>query len=465
MRQPLVLGVLMAFAAVAADWPQFRGPNGFGVSTDRNLPVEFGPGKNVVWKTEIPPGHSSPVVAGSRIFVTAYERERLFTIALDRESGKVFWRREAPRPRREFMQEVNTPASGSPVSDGQSVYVFFGDFGLLSYGMDGEERWRLPLGPFNTANGHGTSPVLIDDLLVLICDQDTDSHVLAVDKSTGKTRYKIDRPEVTRSYSIPVVYRPKNGPAELIIPGSYFVVGYDLATGDKLWWVRGMSWQQKSVAVMDGDILYVSGWEYGGDGDTPAQSPTWKEALDRFDRDRDGRLTPTEASPEVRAFAEYDLDRDGVMNERDWSFYRARKGSQNGFLAIRAGGRGDVTDSRVLWRYRKSLPNVPSPLLYEGVLYLIRDGGILTTLNPKTGEPYKVERLRGAMDRYWSSPVAGDGKIYLLSEACKLTVLRAGAKGEVLAQNDLQDTCFSTPAIADSRIYVRTRSALYAFGK
>jgi len=465
MRQLLTLVLVLANGALAADWPQFRGVNGLGVSADKNLPVQFGPQKNVVWKTELPPGHSSPIVAGSRIFVTAYEGERLLTIGLDRATGKILWKREAPRPRREYMQDTNSPASGSPVSDGRNVYVFFGDFGILCYGVDGEDRWRVPLGPFNNANGHGASPVLIDDMLILICDQDTDSYVLALDKATGQLRYRIERPEVTRSYSIPTVYRPKKGPAELIIPGSYLVVAYNLETGEKLWWVRGMSWQQKSAAVVDGDTVYVCGWESGGDSATPAESPTWEEALARYDTNHDGKLTPAEVMREFRNFGEYDLDRDQTMNEREWNFYRARKASQNIFVAIRAGGRGDVTDKRVLWRYRKSLPNVPSPLLYQGVLYLVRDGGIMSSLDPRTGEPFKVERLRGALDRYWSSPVAGDGKIYVLSESGKLTVLRADGDFQILAQNDLEDTCFSTPAIADSRLYVRTRSALYSFGK
>ena len=465
MRQFLPLAPLVATIACAADWPQFRGPNGLGISADKNLPVQIGPKKNIVWKTALPPGHSSPILVGPRIFVTAYEGEKLLTIALDRSTGKILWRREAPRPRREFMQETNSPASGSPVSDGRNVYVFFGDFGILCYGVDGEERWRMPMGPFNNANGHGSSPVLIDDKLILICDQDTDSYVIALDKETGQVRYRIARPEVTRSYSIPTVYRPKKGPAELIIPGSYLVIAYDLATGEKLWWVRGMSWQQKSVALVDGDMVYVSGWESGGDSGTPAESPTWEEALARYDTDHDGKLTPTELLREFRNFGEYDLDRDRTIDEREWNFYRARKASQNVFMAIRAGGRGDVTGKRVLWRYRKSLPNVPSPLLYQGVLYLVKDGGVMTSLDPRTGEPFKIERLRGALEPYWSSPVAGDGKIYVLSESCKLTVLRADTDWQILAQNDLEDTCFSTPAIGDSRLYLRTRSALYCFGK
>src|SRR3954468_4060121 len=207
---------------MCGDWPQFRGPNGSGVSTDRNLPVEVGPDRNVIWKTPLPPGHSSPVLAGPNIFVTAFQGQTLLTIGLDRATGKVRWTQKAPRPRVEWMQDTNSPASPSPVSDGRNVYVFFGDFGLICYSIDGEERWKVPLGPFNNPNGHGTSPILADDLLILICDQDTDAYLLALDKETGKVRYKVARPEVTRGYSVPAVYRPRTGPAELIVPGSYY---------------------------------------------------------------------------------------------------------------------------------------------------------------------------------------------------------------------------------------------------
>ena len=147
------------------------------------------------------------------------------------------------------MQPTNSPASPTPVSDGKNVYVFFGDYGLICYGVDGDERWKMPLGPFNNANGHGSSPVLFDDLLVLICDQDTDSYLLALDKTAAKCAGSVERPEVTRGYATPAVYRPKKGPAELIVPGAYELIAYNLATGEKLWWVRGMAWQLKCGAV------------------------------------------------------------------------------------------------------------------------------------------------------------------------------------------------------------------------
>src|SRR5207302_1130117 len=185
--------LLLGRLASAGDWPQFRGPEGTGVSVDRGVPVQVGPEKNVIWKTPLLPGHSSPILVGPRIFLTAYEGEKLLTICLDRATGKIQWKREAPRPRREGMEPTNSPTSPTPVSDGRNVYVFFGDFGIICYGVDGDERWKLPLGPFNNANGHGSSPVLMDGMLILICDQDTDSYLLALDKETGKVRWRVER--------------------------------------------------------------------------------------------------------------------------------------------------------------------------------------------------------------------------------------------------------------------------------
>lgn len=449
----------------AANWPQFRGPQGMGVADGAVLPAEFSPRENVIWKTPLPPGHSSPILHGGHVFLTAHEGERLYTIAVDRATGKVLWRREAPRPRQEQMQKTNSPASPTPATDGRQVYVFFGDFGLLAYGFDGEERWRLPLGPFNNVNGHGSSPIVVDDLVALICDQDTDSYVIAVDKISGKVRWKKPRPEVTRGYATPGVYRPPHGPVELIVPGAYVISSYAAATGKKLWWAGGMAWQLKGVPLIDGDTLYVNAWETGGDTETPPQLPGFSELLARHDANKDGFLTPEEAPPDLaRWYQNNDLDRDGRMSERDWNFWRLHRTAQNSMSAIKLGGRGDVTATHVLWRYRKSLPNTPSPLLYRGVVYLVKDGGVATSLDAATGRVVKQARLEGALDRYWASPVAGGGKVYMTSETCKVTVLEGGGDWRVGARNDLDDTCFATPALADGRIYLRTNSALYCFG-
>jgi len=167
----LLLIVLLAPAAEAADWPRFRGRNGVGIEDGGRLPAELGAARNVVWKTALPPGYSSPVLSGDRIFLTAFEGEKLLTIALDRKTGQERWRRESPRDRREKVDQRNGPASPTPVADGKSVYVFFPDYGLVSYTFAGEERWRTPLGPFSNVYGMGASPILAGDLVVLVCDQ------------------------------------------------------------------------------------------------------------------------------------------------------------------------------------------------------------------------------------------------------------------------------------------------------
>lgn len=477
----LTLWALHCAAQSITAWPQFRGPNGSGVSDATRLPVRFGPGKNVVWKSALPPGHSSPVITGDRIFLTAAEgggradagREkvvdnggRLYTICLDRSTGKILWKREAPRPRLERYQPTNSPASPSPVTDGKSVYVFFGDFGLISYGFDGTERWQLPLGPFNNVNGHGSSPIVEGKLVILLCDQDTDSYLLAVDKETGRVSWKVERPEATRCYSTPAILRAKPRPAELIVPGSFQLTSYNAETGEKLWWIRGMSWQPKSSPVVDGEMIYAHWWEYGGEADEPGEELSFAEALSRYDTNRDGLISPAELASEPRLYQSFymiDLDGNGVLNERDWNFYRARRAARNSLIAVRHGGRGDLTGANVIWRMQKYLPNVPSPLLYLGVLYLVKDGGIVTSVNPKTGQILKQARLQGGADTYYSSPVGGAGKVYMISQSGKATVLKAGGQWDILSLNDLEEECYATPAIAGNRLYIRTQSALYCF--
>ena len=465
------VAALLLFAAatpaLAEDWSQLRGPNGNGVSDAAGLPVEFGVGQNVIWKTALPPGHSSPVLVGDHIFVTATDDEKLLTLCLDRSDGRILWRREAPRARTSELNQFNHAAAPTPVGDGENVYVFFADFGLLSYGPDGNERWRIPLGPFDNWMGMAASPIVADGKLVLVCDQDSDSFMIAVEKDSGKILWRTERPEYTRGYSTPSLHRPAEGPAELIVPGSYQVGGYSLDGGQKLWWIRGIAFEVKSMAATDGEMLFVHGWSSTGDSDNE-ELPSFAEVLAKHDVDADGRFSKDEAffpMMQNRFSSYFDFDRDGFIGERDWNNTQARLAARNGLLGIRLGGRGDLTESNVVWRYRKGLPNVPSPLLYRDVLYMVKDGGILTTLDPKTGNVYKQARLPGALGRYWASPVAADGKVYVASEEGKVTVLAASANWEILSTNDLADEVFATAAIEPGRIYFRTRSALYCFGQ
>jgi outer membrane protein assembly factor BamB len=461
--------IMLALATLAADmpdpdgWSRFRGPNGSGVSTSTHLPSEFGPEKNVVWKTELPFGHSSPALTRERIFLTAARGEKLVTICLDRRTGKILWERDAPRSRVEKLDTRNGPAGPTPATDGSNVYVFFADFGLLSYDMDGKERWRLPLGPFNNLYGMGASPVLVDDAVVLACDQNTGSFIVSVAQRDGRVRWKTPRPEAHSGHSTPILYKPAGGATQIIVPGSFLLMAYSPASGEKLWWVGGLSFEMKSTPVVNGDTLFING--FGTPQNQPGAHPTIPDFADvvRQHSDTAGKVT-LKTLPDWNARSWIDLNSDGEVSADEWDYYRAAMASENGMLAIRLGGRGDMTASNVRWTYHKSVPQLPSPIVYSNVLYMVNDGGIVTTLNPETGAEMGQGRLKGAIDRYYASPVAADGKIFMLSETGKIVVLAPGGTLEPVIVNDLKDDIYATPAISDGNMYVRTRGWLYCFG-
>jgi outer membrane protein assembly factor BamB len=464
----LVVAFFSVTKSPADDWSQFRGPNGTGVSNTTSLPVEFGPGRNMVWKTPLPQGHSSPALGRDRIFMTGFEGNKLFTVCVDRKTGKLLWQREVPRNRADRLLKPNNPASPSPVTDGANVYAFFQDYGLISYTGDGKERWKLPLGPFNTFYGMGASPILAGDKVIMPCDQDTNSFLVAVDKNTGRVRWKVDRPWVISGYSTPVLYKPKDGPEQIIIPESFQLTAYSVESGEKVWWVRGLACEMKSVPALDGDTLYINGW--GLPENQPGKQvavPPFEEVLPKFDADKDGRISmaegPDERTKSKDYFAVFDLDKDGYLTAKEWEMYRAIMSAENGLLSIKLGGRGDMTASNIRWRYQRPVPQVPSTLLYKGVLYMVNDGGVLISFDPASGNVIKQGRLQGAIDKYFASPVAADGKVYLVSQGGAVSVLKAGGDWQVLTVNNLDDECFATPAIADGKLYIRTRSALYCF--
>jgi outer membrane protein assembly factor BamB len=464
MRLRIALLLTLSAAAIRAeDWPGFRGPNATGVSSGTNLPVEFGPGKNVVWKTALPPGHSSPVIGGGRIWVTAWDPGHLYVIALDRDSGRVLWRRELPRPRRQELHKSNSPASPSVAIDGKgNAFAFFTDFGLISYGPDGNERWRLPLGPFNNPFGMGASPVYTNGILIQNCDSETGSFILAVDAATGKQLWRRDRPDSTRGFATPVLWRD-----QALVAGTNRLVAYNVKSGEEVWHVRGLTWQLKPTPCIHGDVAYVLGWAGGADQGNQEDLPPFETMVRDLDKDKDGKISKAELTdPRMQKdYDEADLDRDGGLGPRDWEFYRGKRRAVNSVMAVKLGGKGDMTETNVLWRHYKSLPNVPSPLHYNGVVYLMKEGGILTALDAASGKVLKQGRLPGALDYYYASPVAGDGKLFAASQEGHISVLKAGAEWEPLARNDMEDETFATPALADGRVYIRTRSALYCFAR
>jgi outer membrane protein assembly factor BamB len=457
MRGIAAIWLLAAAAAAQRDWPRFRGPDGSGVSETTGLPVEFGPAKNVLWKTNVPFGRSSPVVARGRVFLTACEEGKLITMALDATSGRVLWRREIVPPRTTPIFKHNDAASPSPATDGANVYAFFPDLGLVSFSVEGKERWRLPLGPFDTFYGLASSPVLAGGLVLQICDARANPFLIAADASTGEIRWRVERKEIRfEGYATPVLWKPRQGPEQLIVLGANRVDAYEAATGKHTWWKSGLGAFPVGSPVTSSDtVLFTT---FGGD--TP-MGPAFEEWLKK-DADGDGRVSRDEAQYEE--FGAIDANNDGYIDRAEWDRLRSASVGDYGLIALRLRGRGDLPPSSVAWRNNKTYDSIPTPLIYQDVFYLVRGGGIIASLDPATGEPFKIDRTKQAMETYYSSPVAADGKVYFTSESGKITVVKAARQWEILAVNDLAEECWATPALAAGRIFVRTRSALYGFG-
>ena len=438
----------------------------------RTFPRSSGPARTNVWKTALPDGLSTPVFGTDSIFLTGFEGDRLITFSLDRETGRIQWRREIVRQRAGTLREPNNPASPSPATDGSSVFAFFQDFGLAAYGPDGNELWRLPLGPFNNPMGLGASPVYVDGKVVQVCDSETESFMVAVDAATGEIAWRVERPYSLRGFSTPVLYEPGDGEGtQLLVAGSYELAAYEAATGAKVWWVEGLTWQLKPTPVLDGKgHAYVLGWAGSADLGQQEEVPPFSEVLAELDSDGDGRLSAEELRPRMgrqvrNGLGNLDLDLSGHMEQRDWEHHRRKRRAVNAVRKIRLGGKGDMTEGAVQWLYYKSLPNVPSPLLYDGVIYLTKDGGILTALSAEDGSVLKQGRLREAMGRYFASPIAADGKVFAADETGQVSVIRPGADWEVIRTNAFGEPVHATPVVMDGRLFIRTQTALYCFAK
>src|SRR5262245_47832339 len=237
-----LLFVVHLQTAGGEEWSRFRGPGGSGVLESANLPTEFGTDRSVRWKVALPPGHSSPIVADGRLFVTGFEGANLVTLCVRADDGKILWKRALERSREERHHDNNNAASPTPVTDGRSLFAFFPDFGLIAYSVDGVERWRQPLGPFKNFQGMANSPVIAGDTLIQVCDQDSGSFLIQLDKESGRVLRRLDR--FGPSYSSPVVHE-RGASCEIVIAGTSELVGYDCGSLERLWWVSGLPWQPK----------------------------------------------------------------------------------------------------------------------------------------------------------------------------------------------------------------------------
>jgi outer membrane protein assembly factor BamB len=414
-----------ALSAVSAreNWPQFRGPASQGVSTETGLPMTWSATDRVTWKMPLPgPGHSSPIVWGDRIFLTAFRSNagalgrltgavtgavamghrttgQLFVLCLDRATGGVLWQREVHARQIEEIHSTNSPASPTPATDGALVYVYFGSRGLTAYDFSGNVVWDKPIGPYPNEWGSASSPVMYGDLVLLNVDTDADDFLLAVDKRTGRTVWQTPRGDVERAWPTPVVWRTPEAD-EIVVSGSRRVIGYDAATGRERWRLAGLTRWVSPTPVTAHGLLYVASGGPGG----------------------------------------------------------------NVLLAIRPGGRGDVTSSHVAWRSDRAAPYIPSPIVVGDYLYTIRSGGVMACFDARSGRLVWQERL-DARGEYYASPVAADGRIYVTNEDGVVTVVAAKPTFEVLAVNEMGERTMASPAISHGMILIRTDTRLWAIGR
>ena len=413
----------------------------------------------MVWKVDLPKGVSSPSIWGNRIFLTALEDDKLVTLGLDRRNGKVLWRQVAPAEKIEATHPEGSPASATPATDGEGVYVYFGSYGLLAYDFGGRELWRKPLPIGTVINGSGTSPALIKGRLILNCDQQDDkSFVMAVDPHTGKTIWETPRPGFLSGYATPILWGD-----DVVIAGSLRVVGYGAADGKERWSARGL----EAISVAPSPVLgegqcYVMSRALGG-----SKMPTLVEMLAKSDANGDGKMQWDEAPAYLRnhgGFKAADLNKDGQIDESEWNRMTTliSKG-EHGIFALRTPGSGDITETHVAWKNKRGVAPVASPLFYRGRLYAVQDGGRLTAYSPKTGDPlFEQERLN-ADGEYYASPIAANGNVYFASTRGIVTVIRAADTVEVKVRNRIGERIQATPAIVDDTLYVRTESHLFAF--
>jgi outer membrane protein assembly factor BamB len=462
----LMLSAGGAFAAEPA-WPQFRGADGQGIAGEGRPPVQFGPTQNVLWKVELPSGNSSPCVWGNKIFLTGFDKTKLETLCLDRKDGKVLWRVAAPVEKFEtIVQKLGNPATPTPACDGERVYVYFGSFGLLAYDLEGKEQWRHPLPVPIVEFGASSSPILTGDLLIQNCDQDMNSFLIAVDRRTGKQVWKTDRAEFRRGFSTPYVWR-HDGTEELVVAGSLWVKSYSLKDGKELWSTSGMARVSNASPIAGDGLLYISSWNVGGDpADRITMEPVEKFLADN-DKDKDGKLTIEEfpKSPVRDRFSQIDVNKDKIVTVQEYNDMAAMfVKAENALFAIKPGGRGDITKTHIVWKQMRSLPYVSSPLYYNGRIYTMKDGGLASCYDAKTGKViYQDERV-GAEGAYYSSAAAVNGMIYVTSQKGDVVVYPTSDTLDVVARNKIGEQVLATPAFVDGKIYLRADKHLFAFG-
>jgi outer membrane protein assembly factor BamB len=481
---PLLVGTLASILN-AADWSQFRGPNCSGISQEtKALPVTFSATENVRWSVDAGDGVGGAVVAAGRVFVSGMTgAETVSLFAFDAATGKKLWQRDWPTGKLAEVHKTNSQASATPAADAERCYMYFSTLGLVTVdAATGADVWsqKLPTPFFVFKWGPGMSPVLYQDLVLFVQDDDLFPAFYAFDRATGKLRWKDDRLDMAVNYSHPVICTAA-GRDDIVVAGTGMLVGYDPATGKRRWFAKTLLRNIKTTPVVEGDIIYIS-LQSGGIANQ------WLASVDRATTgNSDGKLNKSEMQafvgempiPEAffnKVFGRGDLNKDGFLEGReldvafmhpdnfagaDFTANTRESAAEEFILAVRGGGEGDVTKSHLLWKHpTKYTDHIVSPFVAGGRMFLLKEGGISTVFDLKNGESLRGAKRVGSGGNYFASPVAGDGKIYLAGENGTVVVLKNDATYEELARNDVGESIIATPAIAGGSLFIRTRTKL-----
>ena len=462
----LLACVIMAFAGAAQNNARyFRSDQGLAAPDSAPLPSRLD-ATETRWRVPLDPGHATPVLSAGKIFLTAYQEEShsLLVLALDAKSGRILWQKGITVAQVEQTHPLGSPATATPACDGRRLYVFFGSYGLLAFDLEGNKLWEYKAGPFRDEYGAGSSPIIVDDKVFLNQDHDVDSFLMAVDAASGKVLWKTSRPGAVRSYSTPVLWS-RDGRKELLVAGALELAAYDPGDGQKIWWINGLARLVIPTPAVLGDTIYMASWAPGGDPSSRITLESWPAALSKWDANHDGRLSKDEIKdPEVASrFNRMDLNEDGSLDQQEWEHQaQVFRDARNSLLAIKPSGTGQLSPSAVLWKHMRGIPYVASPVIDHGILYMVKDGGIVTKLEVATGQLLQEERVAG-LGNYFSSPVAGDGKVYFASEPGTVSVLASQADWKLISSRDFHEKIYATPLLAGGCLYLRTEQALYCF--
>jgi outer membrane protein assembly factor BamB len=463
-------------------WPEFRGMNSSGVAhPEQDPPVTFDSDVNLVWKTPLISGMSSPCIWGDRIFLTGFdsENQQLQILCYNRLNGELIWNRIVPAKEIEPYHATGSPADATPATDGEHVYFHFGSYGLLCYDFAGEVLWTYELPINDNIYGSGASPILVDNLVILPVRRPKEGHyMLALNSKSGQQVWK--RPIKYIGWSTPILCGN-----DLIYHGINIIAGYNVNDGSEKWRVS-IRTTGTSTPVINNDILYVATYTILGEQNRRLKMPNYQELITKYDTNGDSLISKKEFPkdfqynryPEIHDTPDailylidfwgmVDPDKNLSIDSLEWQAFLdlySLRSIDHGLVAIKSGGTGDITASHILWRENEEIPEVPSPLFYKGYIYMIKNGGKVTCINALTGERLYQERLE-ASGPYFSSPIAAKDRIYIASFNGNVVVFETGGELKVLAINNLGEKISATPAIVNDKLYIRTSKHLYAFGE